>query len=171
MWLDTCCPSMMLPLCYLDTKWWEVQAHHTQSVNEMVLRGPTCPRSLVWIWDSKDASSRVWKTAVIAWSYIPSHWFLFPLFLSWFHSFLHLFSMSDTEAGDTKFWHRKSCANRIFIGPWDIRAAPPSPSPSPEQAQPNTYNRSSSIISDSSMRLLNEWVVGGWRAIEWSKGI
>ncbi|KAL9559036.1 hypothetical protein MBANPS3_000599 [Mucor bainieri] len=78
--------------------------------------------------------------------------------------------MSDNEdgshAGDTQFWHRKSCANRIFIGPWDIRATTPppeqiAPPPQQQQQQPNTYhdnssNRSSSILSDSSMRLLNE---------------
>ncbi|GAN00798.1 conserved hypothetical protein [Mucor ambiguus] len=68
--------------------------------------------------------------------------------------------MSDiddgSQAGDAKFWHRKSCANRIFIGPWDIRAAPASPSLSPEQIQPNAHYRNSSIISDSSMRLLND---------------
>lgn len=89
-------------------------------------------------------------------------------FVLLFFFFTHLtlstpFNMSDTEDGsqvcDNKFWHRKSCANRIFIGPWDIRATPASPSLSPEQIQPNTHDRSSSIISDSSMRLLNEWVV------------
>lgn len=67
--------------------------------------------------------------------------------------------MSDTEegsqAGYTKFWHRKSCANRIFIGPWDIRATAASPSLSPEQIVPNIQD-DSSIISDSSMKLLNE---------------
>ncbi|KAK4516728.1 structural constituent of ribosome [Mucor velutinosus] len=69
--------------------------------------------------------------------------------------------MSDTgdssQVGDTKFWHRKSCANRIFIGPWDIRATPVSPSLSPEQILPNTYDSSnSSILFDSSMRFLND---------------
>ncbi|CAO0802774.1 unnamed protein product [Mucor circinelloides] len=69
--------------------------------------------------------------------------------------------MSDTEegsqAGYTKFWHRKSCANRIFIGPWDIRATAASPSLSPEQIVPNIQD-DSSIISDSSMKLLNDQV-------------
>lgn len=70
--------------------------------------------------------------------------------------------MSDSEdssqIGDTKFWHRKSCSNRIFIGPWDIRAPPSSPLLLPEQIlSPYTKQGSSSIISDASMRLLNEY--------------
>ncbi|GAA5806482.1 hypothetical protein HPULCUR_012016 [Helicostylum pulchrum] len=28
---------------------------------------------------------------------------------------------------ENKFWHRKQCSNRVFIGPWDIKAPPPPP--------------------------------------------
>ncbi|CEP16159.1 hypothetical protein [Parasitella parasitica] len=69
--------------------------------------------------------------------------------------------MSDSEDGlqanDTRCWHRKSCSNRIFIGPWDIRASPPaSPPPSSEQMLSNAEQDSSSIVSDASIRLLHE---------------
>lgn len=34
---------------------------------------------------------------------------------------------------ENKFWHRKQCSNRVFIGPWDIKA----PLQQPEHLIPN----------------------------------
>lgn len=58
--------------------------------------------------------------------------------------------MSNIEEIDNKkFWHRKQCSSRVFIGPWDIKAPPP-----PEQLLPNLIESIQSIDSDSSMKLL-----------------
>ena len=31
----------------------------------------------------------------------------------------------DSATDNTKFIHRKECSNRVFIGPWDIKAPLP----------------------------------------------
>lgn len=59
--------------------------------------------------------------------------------------------MSANEDMDNKrLWHRKQCASRVLIGPWDIKAPPP-----PEQFLPNLIESIPSVDSDSSMKLLN----------------
>jgi hypothetical protein len=63
----------------------------------------------------------------------------------------------ETHVESTKFLHRKNCANRVFIGPWDIKAPPPPP-PQPEQLRPiqqDADNRNS-IDSHSNTNLLHE---------------
>jgi hypothetical protein len=57
-----------------------------------------------------------------------------------------------------KLWHRKQCSNRVFIGPWDIKAPPPPPPPldSIEREPEHLPIDNSSIQSDSSTRLLNQ---------------
>ncbi|KAI7885476.1 uncharacterized protein EV154DRAFT_24887 [Mucor mucedo] len=59
--------------------------------------------------------------------------------------------MEYTEDNDNKkFWHRKQCSSRVFIGPWDINMPPP-----PEQFLPHLVESIPSIDSDSSLKLLN----------------
>lgn len=60
--------------------------------------------------------------------------------------------MSDDEQElvDNKFKHRKQCSNRVFIGPWDIKA----PS-SPEHLDHHEIESLQSIESDSSMKNIN----------------
>jgi hypothetical protein len=66
--------------------------------------------------------------------------------------------MSDIEdepqADSTNFSHRKRCANRVFIGPWDIKTPP-----QPKQLQPiqqDAADDRGSIDSHSSTNLLNK---------------
>lgn len=59
--------------------------------------------------------------------------------------------MDNTEDIDNKkFWHRKQCASRVFIGPWDINVPPP-----PEQLLPHLVESRPSLESDSSLKLLH----------------
>lgn len=45
------------------------------------------------------------------------------------------------QADSAHFLHKKRCANRVFIGPWDIKAPPPQPEQS--QSIQNTQDHSS----------------------------
>lgn len=55
---------------------------------------------------------------------------------------------------ENKFWHRKQCSNRVFIGPWDIKAPPPPP---PEHFVANDSISIHSNESVSSLKLLKRY--------------
>ncbi|KAI9362212.1 Pleckstrin homology domain-containing protein [Pilaira anomala] len=54
---------------------------------------------------------------------------------------------------ENKFWHRKQCSNRVFIGPWDLKT-PLLPSPPPEHFVENDSESIHSDQSVSSLKLL-----------------
>lgn len=57
------------------------------------------------------------------------------------------------ENVENKFWHRKQCSNRVFIGPWDLKTPLP-PSPPPEHFVENDAESIHSDQSVSSLKLL-----------------
>lgn len=58
---------------------------------------------------------------------------------------------------DNKYWHRKQCSNRVFIGRWDIKAPLPREEVvEPEQLVNNDNNSIHSNESDPSQGMLNQ---------------
>jgi hypothetical protein len=60
-------------------------------------------------------------------------------------------SGDEQDLTENKFWHRKQCSNRVFIGPWDIKTPA-----LPEQLDSNEIESPQSVDSDSSLKLLNK---------------